>query len=216
LKSELESDCGSVFRYASHENTFLAMIHKQLCEDENIIPDRDELTSFIESITHSNDSSIKTWQGSRDMIDLLDIVKRYYYHPVMKGSNSIKVVLPAVMENEFIQKKYSQPVYGGNGSIKSLNFKDHIWIKKDSSGKIISPYKLLPPLFEGIDQEQLDSFITDERLADGGAAMTAYARMQFTEMTEKEREKISEGILRYCELDTMAMVMIYEYFRSLI
>jgi len=216
LKNELESDNGSVFRYATHENTFLAMIHRQLHDDVNDITDRDELTAFIETITHSNDNSVRTWCGSRDMIDLLDIVKRYYYHPVMKGSNSIKVVLPAVMESEFIQKKYSQPVYGGKGRIKSLNFKDHIWIKKDSSGKIISPYKLLPPLFEGIDQDQLDNFITDESLADGGAAMTAYAKMQFTEMTETEREKISEGLLRYCELDTMAMVMIYEYFRSVI
>lgn len=218
LKRQLETDNGSVFRYATHENTYLAMIHRQLCEDKNDIHDRDELTAFIETITHSNDNSVKKWTGSRDMIDLLEIVKRYYYHPVMKGSNSIKVVLPAVMESEFIQKKYSEPVYGGNGKgkIKSLNFKDQIWIKRNDDGKIISPYKLLPPLFEGVDQDQLDNFITEESLADGGAAMTAYSRMQFTEMTKAEREKIVDGLLRYCELDTLAMVMIYEYFRSVI
>lgn len=216
LKLELESDHGSVFRYATHENTYLAMIHRQLWEDENVISDKEDLLNFIETITHSNDSSVKNWCGSSDMIDLLDIVKRYYYHPAMKGLNSIKVVLPAVMESSFIQDKYSRPVYGSVDGIKSLNFKDHIWVQKDNDGKVKSPYKLLPPLFEGIDQDQLDSFITDETLADGGAAMTAYARMQFSEMTDTEREKISEGLLRYCELDTMAMVMIYEYFRSII
>jgi hypothetical protein len=213
LKKELDADNGSIFRYSPHENTFLAMIYKQLHED-NKIRDRKELSSFIETISHSNSNSVKKWSGKRDMIDLWDIVKRYYYHPVMKGSNSIKAVLPAVMESSFIQKKYSKPVYGGIGNIKSFNFKDQVWIQKDDKGKIISPYKLLPPLFEGIDQDELDSFITDESLADGGAAMTAYARMQFTEMTKIERQKITEGLLRYCELDTLAMVMIYEYFKN--
>jgi hypothetical protein len=138
LKKELDADNGSIFRYSPHENTFLAMIHRQLHEDKNGITDRKELASFIETISHSNSSSVKKWSGERDMIDLWDIVKRYYYHPVMKGSNSIKAVLPAVMESAFIQKKYSKPVYGGKGSIKSLNFKDQVWIQKDDNGRISS------------------------------------------------------------------------------
>ena len=44
----------------------------------------------------------------------------------------------------------------------------------------------------------------------GGAAMTAFARLQFEEMTEYEREAIKGGLKKYCELDKMAMVMIYE------
>lgn len=212
LKRELEADNGSVFRYSPHENTYLAMIHRQLYEND--IPDREELCVFIETITHSNESSLKKWRGSRDMNDLLEIVKRYYYHPSMKGSNSIKAVLPAVMQSEIIQQKYSNPVYGGKGNIKSLNFEDKIWIQRNDRGEIISPYKLLPSLFEDIDENQLDIFITDENLTDGGAAMTAYAKMQFTEMAQIEKERISKGLLRYCELDTLAMVMIYEYFRS--
>jgi hypothetical protein len=215
LKKELADDNGSIFRYADHENTVLTLIHRQMHEDKKIIANRKELASFIEAISHSNGNSIEKWRGERDMIDLLDIVKRYYYHPVMKGSNSIKAVLPAVMESAYIQKKYSGPVYGGNGSIKSLNFKDQVWLQKDARGQIINPYKLLPPLFKNTVRNDLDSFLTDESLADGGAAMTAYARMQFTEMTGTERKKIAEGLLRYCELDTLAMVMIYEYFRSL-
>jgi hypothetical protein len=44
--------------------------------------------------------------------------------------------------------------------------------------------------------------------------MTAYAMMQFSEMSETERLKIKEGLLRYCELDTMAMVFIFEAWRE--
>ncbi|MBN2041679.1 MAG: DUF2779 domain-containing protein [Spirochaetes bacterium] len=215
LKKELENDDGSIFRYAAHENSFLVAIHKQMHEDSSPVPDRTELASFIESITHSNDKSCKIWQGKRDMIDLLEIVKKYYYHPVMKGSNSIKAVLPAVLESEYIQKKYSGPVYGGRGKIKSLNFKDQVWIQRDKDGRIISPYKLLPPLFKGMESNS-HSLMADETLADGGAAMTAYARMQFTEIAAAERKRIIKGLLRYCELDTLAMVMIYEYFRSIV
>ena len=30
-------------------------------------------------------------------------------------------------------------------------------------------------------------------------------------MSEKERAEITKGLLKYCELDTLAMVMIYEH-----
>ena len=62
----------------------------------------------------------------------------------------------------------------------------------------------------------MDEFLIDEEtgIADGGAAMIAYARMQFTEMKEEERHRIRKALLRYCELDTFAMVMIYEAFKD--
>jgi SOS response regulatory protein OraA/RecX len=41
-----------------------------------------------------------------------------------------------------------------------------------------------------------------------GAALTAYAMVQFTQMSDQERSKIQSALLRCCELDTFAMVMI--------
>lgn len=32
-------------------------------------------------------------------------------------------------------------------------------------------------------------------------------------MTERERTEITQGLLKYCELDTLAMVMIYEHIK---
>ena len=46
--------------------------------------------------------------------------------------------------------------------------------------------------------------------------MTAFAKMKFAEITDFEREKINNGLLKYCELDTMAMIMIWEYWFILI
>jgi hypothetical protein len=131
----------------------------------------------------------------------------------MGGSISLKAVLPAVLNtSNYLKQKYSKAIYGSNDGIKSLNFINQTWIKLDETGKVISPYKQLPPLFDNVDDvDKLDLLITDNNLADGGAAMTAYARMQFTEMTEFESKELQKALLKYCELDTLAMVMIWEF-----
>lgn len=213
LRSELENDHGTIFRYADHENTVLNQIMVQLNSlSKTEVEDRDSLVEFIKTITHSANHS-----GERDMVDLKKLVTKYYYHNRMGGSNSIKAVLPAVItSSEFIQHKYSQPIYGKNSLIKSLNFEDGwVWIKKDN-GEIISPYKLLPPLFEGIDAEQIEDFFMRYEIKDGGAALTAYAKLQFTSMSETEKELIINGLFKYCELDTLAMVLIWEYWHDTI
>ena len=218
LKRELENDLGTIFRWAPHENTYLNIIHNQLMEySKKEIPDRDDLIDFIKSVSHSKEKSIEKWVGNRDMVDMWDIEKKYYYNPATKGSNSIKDVLPAVLEeSSYLQDKYSRPIYGQGLEVDSLNFDEQVWIRYDDNDKIINPYKLLPPLFEGVTENQLQGFISDSDLSDGGAAMTAYAKMQFTEMPPEEKILVEKGLLKYCELDTLAMAMIFEHWRSLI
>lgn len=80
------------------------------------------------------------------------------------------------------------------------------------------PYKTLPPIFSTKEDEQLEGYFVEEEtgIQNGGVAMVAYAKMQFTRMTEAEREKFSNTLLKYCKLDTLAMVMIREEFNRLI
>lgn len=213
LKKELEQDNGSVFRYATHENTVLCQIYDQLKSSNEA--DRDELCEWIKTITKSRSKSVESWLGERNMIDMCDVVKKYYYHPQSYGSNSIKKVLPAILgESSFLQEKYSKPIYGSE-KIMSHNFKAFSWLQKDDDGLIKDPYKLLPTIFEGCDLSQMDLLMGSDELADGGAAMTAYAKMQFSEMTVAERELVTQALLKYCELDTLAMVMIWEYWQQI-
>ncbi|MCB2206234.1 DUF2779 domain-containing protein [bacterium] len=215
LKRELEQDDGSIFRYAAHENTYLCKIHQQLRADPGV-PDRDELCAFIQTITRSTGSSVETWEGERNMIDMLELVKRYYYDPYTGGSNSIKYVLPAILQrSEFLQHKYSEPIYGAAGGIPSKNYQDWRWIVRDND-TVRDPYKLLPRLFQDIDPTDEELLSESDELKDGAAAMTAYARMQFEEMGDAEHRHLHDALLRYCELDTMAMVMIYEGWRNLL
>lgn len=216
LKDELSHDQGTVFRYHNHENTYLNFIYRQLTETPRPVPDKQELLAFIRQITHSSDKQSQAWCGDRDMVDMHQLVRRYYYHPYTRGSNSLKFVLPAALNSSrFLQEKYAQPIYGKGLEIPSLNFERQIWVTW-ANGRVVDPYKLLPPVFAGVDTTKLENLMTDElaMLAEGGAAMTAWARMQFTEMTGRERGLLRTALLKYCELDTFAMVMLWEYFRE--
>jgi len=214
LKNALKNDNGTIFRYSYHENTILNAIYEQLVNSEE--SDKDDLIEFIKSISHSKSDSVIKWQGNRDMVDLWEIVKRYYYNPLTKGSNSIKDVLPAVLNSSiFLRDKYSKKLSDYN--ISSRNFsKNHVWLNIQE-GKVISPYKLLPPVFQDWNEETLENILSEiEDIANGGAALTAYSKLQYTDMDDSEIEVLTKALLKYCELDTLAMVMIYEHFKELI
>lgn len=149
------------------------------------------------------------------MVDLRKVVLSYYYNPLTKGSNSIKAVLPAVLQScSYLKDKYSKPL--SENGVSSLNFPGtHSWLK-DATQAFVSPYKLLPPLFDGWAEDEKEELLSEmDGIADGGMALTAYAKLQYVDMSEKERNELTSGLKKYCELDTLAMVMIYEHFREI-
>jgi len=205
LKQDLEGDKGSVFKYATHENSILNAIYDQLIDSNE--PDKNELIDFIKSITNKKKKNKIIWKGDRDMIDMCELVKKYFYDPRMKGSNSIKIVLPTIIRiSEYIRSKYSKPIKEIN--LTSLNFSDtQIWIKENC----FDPYDSLPEC----DYSNVKNPIgLIEKVNKGGLALEAYGKIQYLNMSDDEREIIKQSLLRYCELDTLAMVMIYEFFAS--
>ena len=116
--------------------------------------------------------------GHRNMVDLAESVVKFYFHPSMKGSYSIKKVLPAVLNSsEFIREKYSVPVYGSD-AIPSLNWKQgKAWIDYEDDGRTVrNPYELLPSIAAYLnldnDSEQVLSREDDDmQIANGGAGI---------------------------------------------
>ena len=212
LKNALTKDEGTIFRYSYHENTILNAIYEQLINSDE--PDKEELIEFIKSISHSKKDSTTSWEGYRDMVDLWDIVKRYYYNPLTKGSNSIKDVLPAVLNSsKYIREKYSKRIK--DIDLSSKNFpEDHIWLTiKD--GASLSPYKMLPSVFQNWTEEEIENTLSEiEDIANGGAALTAYSKLQYSDIGKSEIDELTKALLKYCELDTLAMVMIFEHFKE--
>ncbi|MBO6585316.1 MAG: DUF2779 domain-containing protein [Gracilimonas sp.] len=202
LKKVLEQDEGSVFMYHHYEKTTLNDVKRRLLESEE--PDREELIAWIDTLV--------TKGAPRELIDQQWLVVKYYYSVYMGGSNSIKDVLPAVLnESETLKQIYSNPYSG-------LSMKDKVLYQTNENGKVINPYKLLDPVGYGIPDESEDVEIeleSGERITEGGTAMMAWARMQFDDLPEEERDRVFEALLRYCELDTLAMVMIYQHWEFL-
>ncbi|HAU0774879.1 TPA: DUF2779 domain-containing protein [Legionella pneumophila] len=216
LKSELEKDSGTIFRYSNHENTFLNMMLQQLLSLKEPPADLDGLVSLIKSITKSPSDSREKWVGNRCMVDLWELVKRFYYDPLTNGSNSIKKVLPAILNrSKYLQQKYSQPIYGCKQGIISKNFNQKCWIVFEDGG-IKDPYSLLDPINKELPDEEVELLFDNEYLKEGGAATIAYAKLQFTHMSNFEREELKRALLQYCELDTLAMVMIVEAWQDMV
>ena len=207
LQSELEHDEGTVFMWSPHENTILKKIAEQLENTPNPPSNASDLIAFVHSLVKG---------GERQMYDLCKLSKDVYFHVGTKGSSSIKKVLPAVLKTSSVLKnRYSQPIYGAVNGIPSKNFRDFTWWVDSGTGAPIEPYDLLKDYGSELLGEELDD--PDELvIAEGGAAATAYARLQFEDLSPESRQKIKKALLRYCELDTLAMVMIVEAWKEFI
>jgi hypothetical protein len=199
LQEAVGRDGGSILHYAAHERTVLADIASSLELQSDSAPSL-ELAAWIRSI-------VPTQSNPGRMVDMKEILVRHYYHPLTRGSNSLKAVLPAILQTSpFLKKTYSAPVYG-TPAMPSCNFQNTEWISAESA----DPYGKLPKL-ETIEPSK--RLFDDETIRDGGAAMTAYAKCQFTEISPEETANLRSALLKYCELDTLAMVMLWQTWKN--
>lgn len=210
LKSELERDNGTVFMWSPHENTILNRITKQLTETANAPSDAQDLVAFLQTIIKG---------GDRAMYDLCRLSREAYFHVGTKGSSSIKKVLPAILQTSpWLKQQYSPANYGGQGGMVSKNYEHFVWWQPNDKGIPLDPYSLLAAYgADLLGEPVLSSEDPDDLvIAEGGAAATAYSRLQFETLNPATRIKINQALLRYCELDTLAMVMIVQGWRDLL
>lgn len=211
LKASLEKDDGSVFMWSHHENTILGKIIEQLAEDPCRPADAEALTIFLKRLVKD---------GDRAMVDICVLAEKAFFHPDTKGSNSIKKVLPAILKvSDVLRETYSRPVYGAPGGIPSRNFsapEGVAWIEPAADGAASDPYAKLKQISQDLISDEIRNAEGDVSvIAEGGAAATAYARLQFEDLNEQTRARIRAALLRYCELDTLAMVMIVQAWRGM-
>ncbi|MBU1447016.1 MAG: DUF2779 domain-containing protein [Gammaproteobacteria bacterium] len=208
LKEQLDKDDGSVFMWSPHENTILKRIITQLGDDVEVSGENRDLVAFLNTLIRG---------GSRAMIDLCALAQKAYFHPDTKGSSSIKKVLPSVLNSSrFLRKKYNQPVYGSCNGIPSKNYTNYTWWSPAPDGRSTDPYHLLKTCLSDMLGDKVESFGNEDEfsISEGGAAASAYSRLQFECLDEQSRVNINQSLMRYCELDTLAMVMIVEAWQN--
>ena len=211
LQKAIGADQGTIFMYSGHENTTLRDIYCEIKTDPALAPDAECLLAFLRGIVQPTKDSAEQWSPERPMVDLLELVKKHLYLPATNGSNSLKAVLPAILnESEFLKTRYSEPIYGKGQEVPSLNIGPKVWIELDEEGRVMNPYDGLPDLCEGLTEEEREQLEGIESIKDGGAALTAYGRLMFEDMPPEHREAIEQGLKEYCELDTLAMVFLYQ------
>lgn len=114
-----------------------------------------EKSRIKELAEHCADLADKLLALNERVVDLLPIAQANYYHPDMKGSWSIKAVLPTIA----------------------------------------------PDLAYG-----------DLDVGNGEDAQVAYTDLLDANTTNEQRKKLTEGLLAYCERDTLAMVRVAWFF----
>jgi hypothetical protein len=178
---------GTVLIWSPYENTMLRTIYNQYIKYDY---DNEALLAWLDYLVKFDKNDVGK------LLDMNKIALDSYFHPAMKGRTSIKSTLPAVLQ---ASKNIVE--------IERLleNFEDELsLLKKDDNGYIMDPYKLLPTI---------ELFEKAETIEDGTGAMRAYEDIMFglRKGNLEELVKYRQGLLRYCKLDTLAMVIIWEY-----
>ena len=171
---------GTVYIWSTYELVILREIREQMKKYGN---EEHDLAEWIDSIAARKNPRV---------VDLCEIVRDHYFHPAMKGSLSIKYVLPAVWEADATLRSDSL-------------FKEYVMY--DGQGNLLNPYATLPPLPIG-DQEEV--------VKGGTGAMRVYQEMMFGQARQNivVRENYRKLLLQYCKLDTAAMVAIWMHCRN--
>lgn len=173
---------GTPFMWATHENTVLSTILSQL---DTFRYNNPQLKDWLLDITKNKDKKRPPVRDGR-FIDMNKMTLDYYFHPDMKGKTSIKSTLPAIWNN--FDYLHTIPYFSK-------------YYQRGTDGKVIDPYKTLS------EEIQMDD--RDDTVHNGGAAMKAYFDIKFNQsFNHEEKEEIRRQLLQYCELDTMAMVII--------
>ena len=183
-------DTGSVLIWSKYENTQLKAILRVMEELNHADHD---LMQWLQSviIEDKNDTTNR-------MIDLHDLAKKYYFHPIMGGRTSIKVALPSVL-------------YATKSEQICNWLKDLDLLEYDSDGHIKNPYKLLP-------EESIQFGDTKIKVQDGSGAMRTYQDMVYglNRDNAEIKEKYKKVLLAYCKLDTLAMIIIFKHWETLL
>jgi len=117
------------------------------------------------------------------IVDMEHLLKQYrYVHPGAGGKSSIKTILPAILST--------------TRSNRIAGWLQSLQLYRPTSSGIADPYTLL---------------VNDGDVGGGSAALHAYASAVHGGLTPEERNALRRSLLRYCTVDTLAMVIVWEH-----
>jgi len=186
-------DDGSVLTWSNFEASSLRAFRDQLAVRGLLDPD---LSDWVDRLVGDAGELGST---SR-IVDLADLSRRYFAHPQMNGSHSIKAVLDAIWHDA--THLWTNPWFGD-------------FVIREGSSAPIDPYRALT--LRGTTGITIIENSGDDlvNVNQGVAAMEAYQALLFGERRNDlaYAAKLKQALLEYCKLDTAAMVMVWMHWR---
>lgn len=179
---------GTFLTWSPYENTQLKTVHDYLEQLDD--PQYEELKNWLFRVVKFHEDDVTK------LLDMHELVKNYYFHPIMGGRTSIKVVLPAVLK-------------ASNSSVIEAWLTEEGLYGRDANGDLINPYKLLPAPEIEVGGGKIV-------VREGGGAMSAYRDMLYgINKDNPEVKALYEAALKkYCKLDTLSMACIWQYWEE--
>jgi len=176
---------GTFLTWSPYENTQLKSVHDYLVELNN--PNYEELKNWLYRVVKFHDEDVTK------LLDMHELTKKYYFHPIMGGRTSIKVALPAVLNAT--TSKVIETWLANEGLYA-----------KDELGNVINPYKLLPTAEIEVGGDKIV-------VREGGGAMSVYRDMLYGYNNHNEEVKAlyEAALKKYCKLDTLSMACIWQH-----
>lgn len=192
---------GTIIQYSNFERHALTKIQRELARDHNhslTTVQKSEFSNWIKSVVARHDSSNPVGPY---LVDLSRLVRDYYYNINMNDSLGIKDILRSIIElSNVLKRRFSASYYGSN-------FDGIRWWRREKFGdgsSVMNPYEMLPKCGN------------DYSIQEGSEAMTAYGKLRTGNLGKNERSNLIHALKQYCELDTLAMVMIYLHWAELL
>lgn len=138
-----------------------------------------------------SDPALAAWisdVAENRIVDMYEWATGLFHHPAMGGKASIKVVLDALWKSQPQMRE---------------DFERWTGLTADAT---IDPYASLQPL-------EINGVLQDVR--EGTGAVRAYEAMMYGVERDDEEAKVKwrQLLLKYCELDSLSMVLIFEHLR---
>ena len=194
---EAVGDVGTMLIWSKYERTQLRNLAKRVCNGLHEV-DADT-TKWLNDLVTSMDRE-KVDDQIR-LVDQHELVVKYWFHPLMKNRTSLKVALPSALQS------------AAKGRID-------VWLGElgymEVSGvRSINPYAKLPTLEIAGGDELRSEHVS---VTDGVEAMRAYQEMLYgRHMSDPSYgAAIKESLRRYCQLDTLSQVIVWEHWRQLV
>lgn len=171
---------GTLLQYSPFEKQSLKTLQREFSNKDSR---NKQLSGMVKIILNGDSDST----GNR-FLDMNRLVRDFYYNSYMVNGLGLKQVLYSILQSS----RYLRDLYRSPIEVDGMN----IDIIHENDRGLSDPYSLIQK--------------NGEAIADGSSAMHGWLHTKTPFCNSKKRAEIQQSLIRYCALDSLALVMIFQ------